>query len=315
MQTERCGENWREEWREEWRGAANAAQDALLHRAVQCMEGSQWEEAFDVWQQALDVAPSCNAAVAVRDANMAGVALLLGLGDTAAQILGHALSLDPSSAEAICQQGRYYELVVRNYSAADLNYQRAARLAPLAALPLHAQATLRHARTHDAPGARALYSLAMELEPTNSYVVLDAARLELVAGNKGEATELAQRALQLNPLSTDAHLLLAHALVSSPLSCSAGTHARIGPRTRPSRRLLQGNDQGSEAQDAKDRDIALQLARRGLELAPEDARIVSGMGHVLVSCGLDRAAEKYYEESVSLAPGYASISRSLLFLY
>lgn len=155
------------------------------------------------------------------------MAIWAGCEKTAKARLAAAVALDPTNPIAVCEQGHFLECVQHDFLGAERMYEEAHRLAPFDATPLYARARLRHMRAHDAPGARELYAKALALEPTNGMACLDAARLELLAGNLADANALALRSLSTDPHNPHALLLLAQTLLqtqSSTASRAAEAH-------------------------------------------------------------------------------------------
>ena len=192
--------------------AATAEQDALQRRAVELVHALEIDEAIATWKRSVAVHPASGAAVALAAANIGGLQILLGNKAAARRQLSRALVADPTHPVALWQEGHYLECCQGDHMAALRMYEKAAAAAPHSPVPLYAQGRLRLARLHDHVAARGLYARALELDPTNVRVALDAAQLELVAGNLGAARKLATGALKHNPQHPHALLLLSKVL-------------------------------------------------------------------------------------------------------
>ncbi|MGQ0733784.1 MAG: tetratricopeptide repeat protein [Acidobacteriota bacterium] len=165
--------------------------------------------------------------------------------------------------------------------------------------------------------AEPLFLQALSREPSSAAALAGAGRVALAKGERQRAVEYLERALAIDPGALALHYSLAAAYRGLGQLDRANTHLErrgIG-RPTPHDPLMEAYEaglhspltletQGLRALERRQPKQAVDLFRRGLELAPGDPGLLHRLGTALYMAGDTAGAVQQFEQALQRAPGF-----------
>lgn len=228
-----------------------------------------------------------------------------------------------------------------NLAAADAAAQQLAAAQPNAAWPFHLRGTIALVNG-EVDTARELLDKAMELDPNDAGILLNAARVAAARSDTSSAQRYLERVVELVPTSSAAHIGLAQlAAARRDFAAARASVERLPPsslRLRMEGELMAAEGRGAEAtatmQRAYDMQPSADLAVRAYQLArafnqpnaeaklaawnaehPTDPTTNFFLGSGALERGELDAAVTRYEAVLAVAPRHAATLNNLAWVY
>lgn len=264
------------------------------------LESGSYEQAINASRRGLELDPD----LALPHYNIGTAYLSMERYDEAIASFEVALELQPGMLEAMNNLGTSYQNS-RQYDRAEAVFRDA--------LQLHDWSQLHHnlgavfLASGQADSAAAHFQLAHDAEPADRETMEGLARALIGAERLQHARQLLDRGLRRLPGDTELLRLLAQTQISMGRDVDAlTTFQRSGLPTQDAHLRI-----GDAARKRHDWRRARHQYEQGLQVAPDDARLLDGLGTVHVAEGDRRMALELFRRAASYDPQLASPFRNI----